>query len=166
MLVTRTPTRLAAALAIVLLVSAACANDDPGPAASDAGTTGTTAADVTGPTAATGTTGDDAGGYGDAGSGYGKGSGDDSDGGSASKVDVQANNFAFDPAELEFEAGEDILVKNGNANTPHTFTVDGTDVEVELDPLEEAELTLDLDPGTYGFRCEFHPQMTGTLTIV
>ena len=163
MLVTRTPTRLAAALAIVLLVSAACANDDDQePAAADTGsTTGATAtgATPTGPTATTGGMDDDGtAGYGDAGGG--------GDGGGGSKVDVQANNFSFDPAELEFEAGEDILVKNGNANTPHTFTVDGTDVEVELDPLEEAELTLDLDPGTYGFHCEFHPQMTGTLTIV
>jgi plastocyanin len=165
MLVTRSPIRLAAALAIVLLVSAACANDDPGPASGDPGTTGTTAADVSGPTASTGMGDDGTAGYGDAGSGYGKGGGDDGGGGSGAKIDVQANNFSFDPAELEFEAGEDIHVKNGNANTPHTFTVDGTDIDVRLDPLEEAEVTLDLDPGAYDFHCEFHPQMTGTLTI-
>jgi plastocyanin len=159
--VTRTTTRLAAALAIVLLVSAACGSDEPQqPAAGDTGSaagataTGPTA---TGPTATIGGMDDGTAGYGDAGGGGG--------GGGGGKVDVQANNFSFDPTELEFEAGEDIHVKNGNANTPHTFTVDGTDIDVQLGPLEEADVTLDLDPGTYDFHCELHPQMTGTLTI-
>jgi plastocyanin len=160
--VTRTTTRLAAAIAIVLLVSAACGDDAQEPAAGDTGSAA--GATATGPTAtgATATTGgmdDGTAGYGDAGGG---GGGD----GGGGKVDVQANNFSFDPAELEFEAGEDIHVKNGNANTPHTFTVDGTDIDVQLGPLEEADVTLDLDPGAYDFHCELHPQMTGTLTIL
>jgi plastocyanin len=161
--VTRTTTRLAAALAIVLLVSAACGDDAQEPAAGDTGSaagataTGPTA---TGPTATTGGMDDGTAGYGEAGGG-----GNDAGGGASTKIDVQANNFSFDPAELEFEAGEDIHVKNGNANTPHTFTVDGTDIDVQLGPLEEADVTLDLDPGAYDFHCELHPQMTGTLTI-
>jgi plastocyanin len=157
---TRSRFRLAAALAVVLLVAAACGEDDPDPTAAGdtAGTTAETGA--TGATPSTGSTGGgDMPGYGDA-----AGGGDDG-GGDGDGIDVQANNFSFDPAELEFESGEDIHVKNGNANTPHTFTVDGTDIDVQLGPLEEADVTLDLDPGAYDFHCELHPQMTGTLTI-
>ncbi|MGZ8626071.1 MAG: cupredoxin domain-containing protein [Actinomycetota bacterium] len=156
---TRPGFRLAAALAVVLPVAAACGEDDPAPAAGGDTAGGTTAeTGVTGATPATGSAGDDGmAGYRDPGGG-----GDDGGGGD---VDVQANNFSFDPAELEFGSGEDITVKNGNANTPHTFTVDGTDVDVQLGPLESKETTLDLDPGTYDFHCELHPQMTGTLTI-
>jgi len=78
---------------------------------------------------------------------------------------VQANNFAFDPTEASVESGEDLYLKNGNANTPHTFTVEGTDIDVELAPLANDEVKVDLDPGTYEFHCRFHAQMTGTLTV-
>ncbi|MGH2635167.1 MAG: cupredoxin domain-containing protein, partial [Actinomycetota bacterium] len=109
---------------------------------------------------------DDTGGYGDAGGGGDDSDGDDSGGGGGPDIDVQANNFAFSPTEVEIEAGEDIHVKNGNANTPHTFTVDGTDIDLQLDPQEVEEARIDLDPGNYDFRCAIHAQMTGTLTVV
>ncbi|HYG72575.1 MAG TPA: cupredoxin domain-containing protein, partial [Actinomycetota bacterium] len=105
-------------------------------------------------------TGDDTGRYGGGGD---EGGGGQDEGAGASTV--QANNFAFDPAELEIASGDNLTLRNGNANTPHTFTVDGSDVDVELAPLAEEEATIDLEPGTYDFFCRLHPQMEGTLTV-
>jgi plastocyanin len=164
---TRTPRiRLAAALAVVLLLGAACANDDATDAgAGDTGATGGTAeTGPMGPTAGTGSTGDDDSGRYDYGGGGDQG--EDDGGGGGPHVDVQANNFAFSPTDVEIEAGEDIHVRNGNASTPHTFTVDGTDIDLDLSPQQVQEAVIDLEPGTYDFVCRFHPQMTGTLTVV
>jgi plastocyanin len=164
---TRQAIRLAAALAGLLLL-AACANDD-GSAVAGADTAATGATAITGATGTTGPTGTTGGGGQGRGYGYGggdDGGGKDGGGGGGSDIDVRADNFSFAPADVEIEAGEDIHVKNGNAATPHTFTVDGTDIDLELEPMETEEAVVDLDPGTYDFFCRFHPQMTGTLTVV
>lgn len=139
----RAHVRLILALSALMLVGAACGGDSEAPpegeTAVENGATG-----VTGPTGTTEPTGPTG------------------DGGA---VTVQANNFSFDPSELEVSSGTTIEVRNGNANTPHTFTVIGTDIDVELGGLESGTTTIDLDPGTYDFECRFHPQMTGTLTV-
>jgi plastocyanin len=121
-----------------------------------------------GPTATTGAAGGDMGS--DAAGGrydYGPGGGGDDGGGGGSDVDadVIADNFAFSPTEIEAPAGSELSVGNANATTPHTFTIDGTDVDVELEPMAVEDVTLDLEPGTYDFHCRFHASMTGTLTI-
>ncbi|HYG72276.1 MAG TPA: hypothetical protein VEC15_08315, partial [Actinomycetota bacterium] len=98
---------------VLLLAAAACGGDGD----SDAADGGTSVA--TGATAETGSTGDDTDRYGGGGD---EGGGGQDEGAGASTV--QANNFAFDPTELEIAPGEDLTLKNGNANTPHTFTID------------------------------------------
>ncbi len=138
---------------VLLLAAAACG----GGGDNDAAGRGTSAA-----TGATAATGDDTGRYG---GGEDEGGGGEDEGGDGGASTVQANNFAFDPAELEIASGENLTLKNGNANTPHTFTIDGSDVDVELAPLAEEEATIDLEPGTYDFFCRLHPQMEGTLTV-
>jgi plastocyanin len=92
------------------------------------------------------------------------GEGEDDGNGSAA-VTVQVNNFLFAPSDIEVAAGSEIEVKNGNANTPHTFTVEGTDVDLELSPMDSEDVTIDLDPGSYDVICRFHGQMTATLTV-
>jgi plastocyanin len=163
----------AVALAAVLALGSACADEGPGDAASTGSTGGAAATGPTGATASSGATGagdprsDDA--MGDAGGGGGRydyGTDDGSGSGTTgADVTLAADNFAFAPAEIELAAGEELSVKNANASTPHTFTVEGTDIDLELDPGEIEKATLDLDPGTYAFLCRFHPQMTGTLTV-
>jgi plastocyanin len=150
--------RLVIVAATLALLAAACGSEEPSETAAGDTATGPTEA-ATGATA-TGPTGEDTGG----GYGMGDGGGGDGDGGSAA-ASVQANNFSFDPGELEVASGDELEVRNGNANTPHTFTVDGTDVDVELTPLGSETVEIDLDPGEYEFLCRFHPQMTGTLTV-
>jgi plastocyanin len=143
-------TRFLAALATAVFLLAACGGDGAGD----------TAAGGTEPTGATAE--DDAmGGYGTG----GNDTGGDTGAGGGTAAGLQANNFSFDPTELDVAAGSELEVRNGNASTPHTFTVDGTDVDVELAPLASESVTIDLDPGKYDFACRFHPQMTGTLAV-
>lgn len=136
----RAHVRLILAFSVLLLVGAACGGDSEAPPEGESPIT-TGATGPTGATEPTGPTGDGA------------------------AVTVQANNFSFDPSELEVASGTAIEVRNGNANTPHTFTVIDTEIDLELGGLESGTVTVDLDPGTYDFECRFHPQMTGTLTV-
>ncbi|MCI0635172.1 MAG: cupredoxin domain-containing protein [Actinobacteria bacterium] len=64
-------------------------------------------------------------------------------------------------------SGADLEVENANSRTPHTFTVVGEDVDVELAPLTSETTTIDLPPGTYDVICRFHQElgMTGTMTV-
>lgn len=174
MMKTRPLIRLAAALAATLLLGAACANDDGSDAAAGTGSTGTTVTGSTGGAGATGSTGStsDGGGGGryDYGSGGGGGDGDtggkdEGEVGGDVEITLSADNFAFTPNAIEVKAGSQISIENANAGTPHTFTVEGTDIDLELEPGEVEEADVDLDPGTYDFHCRFHAVMTGTLTV-
>jgi plastocyanin len=93
------------------------------------------------------------------------GGGEDDGGGGEAAATVQVNNFLFAPSDIEVAAGSEIEVRNGNANTPHTFTVEGTDVDLELSPMDSEDVTIDLDRGSYDVICRFHGQMTATLTV-
>jgi plastocyanin len=57
------------------------------------------------------------------------------------------------------------MVANANASTPHSFTVDGTSIDVTLDPGTVVSVHVNLDPGTYSFHCRYHASMTGSLTV-
>jgi plastocyanin len=62
-------------------------------------------------------------------------------------------------------AGEVELVNEGAA--PHTFTVEGESVDVQVDAGETATTSVDLAEGTYTVFCSFHRAqgMEGTLTV-
>jgi plastocyanin len=154
-----------AALVAVLLLGAACANDGGSDAAAGTGATGAgPTGGATGPGDGGGTTASAVGGGGGRYDyGGGGGGGNDEDGGGSATL--QADNFAFSPTEVGTAAGSEITVANANEGTPHTFTVDGTDIDVELEPGETEEVTIGLDPGSYAFHCRFHASMTGTMTV-
>ena len=78
---------------------------------------------------------------------------------------VTANNFSFTPSEVTVASGDTITARNGNPVTPHTFTVEETDIDVSLAAGTSEDVPIDLDPGEYGFVCTIHGQMTGTLTV-
>ena len=152
--------RVLALVFLVALVAAACGGD-----ADDTPSSGDAAGVTAGASSSTGST-DDAGRYGGSGDETGTTGADHGGmGASGDGATVQANNFSFDPSDVEVGSGEDLSLRNGNGNTPHTFTVDGADIDVELAPLATDEVTVDLDGGSYDFRCRFHPEMTGTLTV-
>lgn len=96
--------------------------------------------------------------------GGGDGEGADGDGATASAtVTMQDNVFA--PSDPVIAAGEVQLVNEGES--PHTFTVEGEAVDVEVDAGQTVTETIDLAPGTYTLFCEFHRAqgMEGTLTV-
>jgi plastocyanin len=78
---------------------------------------------------------------------------------------VTATDFQFSPGELSVASGDSVTFNNAAEGTPHTFTVDGTDIDVQLDGGASDDVPIELDAGDYDFRCRFHSQMTGTLTV-
>jgi len=157
------------ALATLAVLAVACGSDS-----NDAGAGG---ASVTGATAATGATdsgsGDDPG----AGSLYGGSNGTTGataatgatasagDTGANADVSVSLNNYLFDPATVRVSSGDVVAVRNANAKTPHTFTVVGENVDLELAPLTTETTTIDLAPGTYQLICRFHESLGMKATL-
>ena len=78
---------------------------------------------------------------------------------------VTMTNNQFEPAAPVVGTGSLELVNDGEA--PHTFTVDGEDIDIEVEAGETATASIDLDPGTYTLFCQFHRSqgMETTLTV-
>ena len=153
----------AGALALALL-GAACANDDGG----NPGSGGATGGAVTGGTGSSGSSGGGAyGGGGGYGSSSGGMTGSTSTGGGSSVLTLTQVNYQFTPAKITVQQGDTITVSDTNPNTPHTFTITGTDIDVSNDAMASQDVTIDLAPGTYPFICRFHESqgMTGTLVV-
>ena len=93
------------------------------------------------------------------------GTGAAGDGGGSSVSTITLIDNEFQPSAPVVAAGDVELVNDGDA--PHTFTVEGEDVDVEVPAGETASATLDLEPGTYALFCEFHRAqgMETTLTV-
>jgi plastocyanin len=86
------------------------------------------------------------------------------DGGSPVSTVTMIDN-EYSPAEPVITAGDVELVNDGSS--PHTFTIEGETVDVEVAAGETSTATVDLDPGTYALFCEFHRSqgMETTLTV-
>ncbi len=81
----------------------------------------------------------------------------------ATTVDIQ--NSTFTPACLSTTAGQTLALHNAD-DTPHTFTVKGTDVDVKIDGGQTAQASLaGVAAGTYAVSCLYHPQMTASLQV-
>ena len=80
-------------------------------------------------------------------------------------VTVSATNFQFTPPNPTVASGETIVFRDAHPSTPHSFTVDGTDIDAVASGMQSVDVVIDLDPGEYDFHCRFHSQMQGTLTV-
>jgi plastocyanin len=80
-----------------------------------------------------------------------------------STVTMRDNQYA--PGDPVVGTGELTLVNEGSA--PHTFTVEGEDIDIEVEAGSQATASIDIAPGTYTLFCEFHRQqgMETTLTV-
>jgi plastocyanin len=164
--------RLVVAGAALTLLASACAKDDA-PSAGGGGLyggsgSGSSASAGAGASTAGGSGSGTSGNYGGGnyGGGYGQGGGSGSSGG-ASVQTISQENFSFSPSTFTVKGGDTITVKNTTTTTEHTFTIDGENVDVAVDPATSAKVKLDLPPGDYPFFCRFHESegMTGTLTV-
>ena len=80
-------------------------------------------------------------------------------------VNVTASGFAFDPTTATAKAGEVYFEITNKDTTNHTFTIDGTDVDIKLDGGGSGEKETELEAGTYEWHCTIHSSMKGTLTV-
>ncbi len=72
--------------------------------------------------------------------------------------------FAFGPAELSVAAGTTVTFVN-NDSAPHTATADDGSFDTgTIEPGASATVTVDA-AGSFAYHCNFHPNMTATLTV-
>ncbi len=88
----------------------------------------------------------------------------------AREIEVNASSFAFDPAEIEVQAGEDVAIALTSTDILHDLTIDELDTHVAADAGETATGGLRADePGRYTFYCTVagHREagMEGTLVV-
>lgn len=77
---------------------------------------------------------------------------------------VTISGFAYDPAELTVAVGTTVTWENADP-APHTASAeDGSFGSGQIDPGGSASVTLD-QAGTFPYRCAFHPDMAGTVTV-
>ena len=83
----------------------------------------------------------------------------------ASDTAVTVEHAEF-PASIQVASGETLHVDNADLFR-HTFTVEGTDIDVELPSARGTRVTIDLPPGTYDVTCEVpgHEFMSATLEV-
>jgi plastocyanin len=85
-------------------------------------------------------------------------------------VELELDDFYFEPTVLEGEAGQALSVMMFNeGDAPHTFTIDELKIDQELQPGDEdvtAEVTFP-DSGALVFYCRFHADggMLGGLSV-
>ena len=93
----------------------------------------------------------------------GGGGGGSSDGGGGTTTDtVTMIDNEFKPSDPVVSAGSTLTLAN-KGQSAHTFTVEAINEQVE--PGDTGSVDVSLDPGSYDFRCQFHPEMTGKLTV-
>jgi plastocyanin len=88
----------------------------------------------------------------------------------ASELEVELDDFYFEPTVLQGEAGQTLTLSLFNeGDNPHTFTIEDQDVDEELEPGQEG-VTVDVtfpDSGVVLFTCRFHAGqgMLGGLSV-
>jgi plastocyanin len=80
-------------------------------------------------------------------------------------VNVTASGFAFKPTTATAKAGEVYFEIKNDDNTNHTFTIDGTDVDIHIPGGKTGEKETELKAGSYDWHCSIHSSMKGTLTV-
>jgi plastocyanin len=90
------------------------------------------------------------------------------------EVRLCADDLEFDATTIEAPAGEEFSITFTNAESqPHNVAVyteeDGEEIfigEIITGPDVTTEVPIDpLEPGTYYFRCDVHPDMEGTIVV-
>jgi len=100
-------------------------------------------------------------------------------GGAGATLDITVGDNFYKPNEFRVQAGEEVTLKVTNeGQAVHTVRLAGPDNRYETDddtqvdpemikPTQTASLvwTAPIEPGTYNFRCDYHPEETGTITV-
>ena len=96
----------------------------------------------------------------------GGGTGGGGDGGGGGAVTLTAANFAFQPESLTAAVGDSIEFTNED-DAKHNITAEDAGLDEDVDAASSTTVDLaDLEPGSYDFFCEYHPDsMKGTLEV-
>jgi plastocyanin len=93
-------------------------------------------------------------------------------GGGGETVEVSSpadGSLKFDQSELTAKAGEVTFAYDNPSQVPHAFAIDDVDGATDTITESEAEVSVELEPGTYTYFCPVgsHRQagMEGTLTV-
>ena len=78
---------------------------------------------------------------------------------------ITAFDFGFREEAPTVAAGEVALSFRNTGKAPHTFTVEGLEVDLSAGGGETVESVFSAEAGTYKFVCTIHPQMTGELVV-
>jgi plastocyanin len=85
------------------------------------------------------------------------------------QLDVEVDDFYFEPTVLEGDAGQALTVNLANqGDAPHTFTVDELQIDQELQPGDTVIVDVTFpDSGALVFYCRFHADggMLGGLSV-
>jgi plastocyanin len=86
-------------------------------------------------------------------------------GGGPATTTLTVRDNVFDPTAFTF-SGTQITLKSAGANL-HNFSVEGQNVDDDIQPGETETESLELAPGTYTFFCKYHRAlgMQGTITV-
>jgi plastocyanin len=82
--------------------------------------------------------------------------------GEADAATLTISGFAF--SELSVKAGTKVTVTNEDSSD-HTVNVKGTSTDVTVPAGGTATFDAPDQPGSYDLSCDFHPAMSGTLTV-
>jgi plastocyanin len=84
---------------------------------------------------------------------------------SAQDSSISIVDFAFSGGSITVEVGSTVTWTNDGSAT-HTVSADGAEFDSgDLAPGDSYSVTFDT-PGTYGYHCNFHSEMTGTIVVV
>jgi plastocyanin len=77
---------------------------------------------------------------------------------SSGKTEVELDDFYFSPTVLQGKAGEQVKLELKNeGKAEHTFTIDSQGINQDLQPGDEAEVTVTIPKsGAVSFYCKFH----------
>ena len=79
---------------------------------------------------------------------------------------IELVDYAFHPS-CAIVATESPFELTNTGEAVHTFTIDGSGIDIEVGPGDtyRSEDGLDIQPGTYLLRCTLHEQMIGTIEV-
>ena len=85
------------------------------------------------------------------------------------KTEVELDDYYFEPTVLEGKAGQKVKLELKNeGQVDHTFTVDSEGIDQDVQPGDEAEVTVTIPKsGVVSFYCKFHKSsgMAGALAV-
>jgi plastocyanin len=88
---------------------------------------------------------------------------------SSGKTEVELDDFYFEPTVIRGKPGAKVRLELKNeGTTEHTFTIDSQGVNQDLQPGDEAEVTVTIPKsGAVSFYCKFHKSsgMAGALAV-